>query len=49
MVLRSRDDSLWSARFTPVAQPSLMRVAVHVSPAHASDVKLVAYPIQNPR
>jgi len=49
MLLRSRDDSLWSARFTPVAQPGLVKVAVDVSPAHAGDGKLVAYPIQNPR
>ena len=49
MLLRSRDDSLWAARFTPMAQPGLVKVAVDVSPAHAGDGKLVAYPIQNPR
>ena len=49
MLLRSRDDSLWSARFTPVAQPGLVKVGVEVSRVHAGDGKLVAYPIQNPR
>lgn len=50
MLLRSADDSLWGARFTPVAQPALVKVDVEVSRAHSvPGGKLVASPIQNPR
>ena len=49
MLLRARDDSLWTARFTPVAQPGLVKVAVDVSRAHSGDSMLTVYPIQNPR
>ena len=49
MLLRSADDSLWSARFTPVAQPGLVKVDVEVNRAHLGEGKVVAYPVQNPR
>lgn len=45
MLLRSRDDSLWSARLTPVRQPGLMKVDVEVNRASVPrDAKVVAYP-----
>ena len=48
VLLRSADDSLWSARFTPAAQPGLTKVNVEV--ARALGGKLVAYPVpENPR
>ena len=50
MLLRSRDGSLWSARFTPVAQPGLVKVDVEVSRAHVvGDGKVVASPYPNQR
>lgn len=50
MLLRSRDGSLWSARFTPVVQPGLVKVDVEVGRANvARDGKVVAYPYPNPR
>jgi hypothetical protein len=48
MLLRSANDSLWSARFTPVAQPGLVKVDVEVTRALGG--KLVAYPVpEHPR
>ena len=48
MLLRSTDDSLWSARFTPAAQPGLVKVDVEVNRALGGT--LVAYPVpENPR
>ena len=48
MLLRSADDSLWSARFTRVAQPALTKVDVEVNRAHtAGNVKIMALPNPN--
>lgn len=45
MLLRSADDSLWSARFAPVAQPGLVKVDVEVHRASmVRDAKIVTYP-----
>lgn len=50
MLLRSRDGSLWNARFTPVAQPGLVKVDVEVGRASvARDGKVVASPYPNQR
>jgi hypothetical protein len=48
MLLRSADDSLWSARFAPAAQPSLVKVEVEINRAHtARNVKVMALPDPN--
>jgi len=48
MLLRSADDSLWSARFTRAVQPSIVKVDVEINRAHAGgDVKLMALPDPN--
>ena len=45
MLLRSADDSVWSARFTRVTQPALTKVDVEVNRAHtAGNVKIMALP-----
>jgi hypothetical protein len=50
MLLRSRDDSLWSARFTPAVQPSLVKVDVEVRRAHtAPEVTITRIPDPKPR
>ena len=45
VLLRSAGDSLWSARFTPVAQPGLVKVDVEVHRASmVRGARIVTYP-----
>jgi len=48
MLLRSADDSLWGARFTPAVQPSIVKIDVDINRARTGGtVRMMALPDPN--